>query len=604
MYFWSRELTFLTPPFSLMESSSDTDSDSEKLVSSTKHTFAQRRRTLSRLITPSPAVGAFLLLLLVLALERIAWYIVSVNIYIYACYCMLSGDSKAVKAASASDVLFPVISFLLCPVWGFFCDYKFGHCKVLIASLFPYTVGGILVFASSLFLATSATDLQDNPKTVGSVLYFVGIAVMAVSAGGIRAALIPYMLEQLAYHEHQRLRNLEAFVSWAYFAINVGSLVAKVYTGMLGPKFTSQYQDQNYRTHFGQVYIFVPVCLAAALIILLLWRKKFRHYHPQWKQFPSWAIICRTAWWRKKRFRQHYNEDDLPRMQLPTRKQRNERERQDNGIKLGTIVPYVSTMAIFFAVQQECEASFTDQTIRIIDNSTSDWQLWPSILDPCAIIVAVPLMLFVIRPLYERCVKSPLYFQTRMRLGIFLAALSCVSAVLLQSNAGKFLKQVNEIIYYNNSLFYCHACDGSSLTYPLLPQYILLGCAEVLAVVGVMEFVLGRAPREYKTIAFSILQMQEGVGRLLGYAVYRIVNQIQPGWFFQMSSESSDCSQKDVASVWKYYILLAWLAMSSLALFIFADVKHQGYTRKAPISAKERASSFLTDSRSKSPSFR
>ena len=52
-----------------------------------------------------------------------------------------------------------------------------------------------------------------------------------------------------------------------------------------------------------------------------------------------------------------------------------------------------------------------------------------------------------------------------------------------------------------------------------VPQYLLIGIAEVLAIVGVREFVLGRAPREYKTIAYSVLHVLYGVANVLSFAV-------------------------------------------------------------------------------------
>ncbi|XP_065826363.1 solute carrier family 15 member 4-like [Oscarella lobularis] len=560
------------------------DSDSEQLIQSARYASigtraAQRRRTLSRLSTSvSPAIARLLLLLLLQTLERAAWYIVSINVRRYTRYCM------GVSIADIVSLLFVATTFLLSPLWGYACDRKLGHYKVLVVALIPYTIGGVFVYASSLFLAATKSEAKDRVNVAAKVFYFVGIGVVAVCGAAVRAVMLPYMLEQLAYNEHQRRRHLEAFVGWSYFAINIGGLVGEIYNGMLSPKFWSELIDlnhePNYRREYGYVYILVPVCLFLVLSLLIISRKRLRHYKPDWKSFPKCSIICRTAWYKTP------SAEDAP---LPRQWRRGELARRDNAIKLGTIVPYVTSMLFFFVVQSQYATSFAEQTMRLKwpDNvginatitraSFTGWWLIPAIIDPTSVVLTVPLMLYVIRPLYERCVKSPLSFQARMRLGMFLAGLACLAAAIVQWKAKR-------LIHYSTSTFYYHYtepnCFSNLSVFYQVPQYLLIGVAEVLAFVGVMEFVLGRAPREYKTIAYSMLQMLYGVAYVLSFAVIEIVKKTQPSWYFGITRGPDDC-QESPRPIWNYFILLAWFTIGSLAFFIFADIKYHGYTRRA-----------------------
>ena len=565
-------------------------SDSEELVPSARNTM--RAQALLRLSTSvSPAIARLLLLLLARTLEFTAWYIVSINVYMYTRYCMgVTEESNGISIAGIVSLLFVATTFLLSPLWAYACDRKLGHYKVLIVALIPYTIGGVFIYASSLYLA-SKSDIKAKSQSVAArAFYFTGISVVAVCGAAVRAVMLPYMLEQLAYNEDQRRRNLDVFVSWAYFAVNCGALVGQIYSSMLRPKVWSELVDLNhepdYRRQYGHVYILVPVCLFLVLSILIVSRKRLRHSKPDWKPFPSCSIICRTAWYYKRA-------RDVP---LPRQWKHGEIARRDNAIKLGTIVPYVTSMLFFFVVQIQYATSFPEQTVRLAWPGNSDinatmtkqrphvaWSLIPSIINPTAVLITVPLMLFVIRPLYERCVRSLLSFQVRMRLGMFLAGLACLAAAVVQWKAGDFIYHATATYYYHHTVNCCYS--RVSMLYQV-PQYFLIGVAEVFTIVSVREFVLGRAPREYKTIAFSMLHMLSGVADVLSFAIIEIIKKAKPSWYFE-TPRGSSCQHQIPQPIWNYFVLLAWFTIGSLAFFIFADIKYHGYTRKAPYTAKE-----------------
>ena len=130
-----------------------------RLVPSARTNRKRRTKGVFRFPSVSPAIARLLLLLLSQTLERVAWYIVSINVRTYTRYCMgVTEESNGISIANIVSLLFVATTFLLSPLWAYACDRKLGHCKVLIVALIPYTIGGVFIYASSLYLVEFRSD--------------------------------------------------------------------------------------------------------------------------------------------------------------------------------------------------------------------------------------------------------------------------------------------------------------------------------------------------------------------------------------------------------------------------------------------------------------
>jgi peptide/histidine transporter 3/4 len=533
----------------------------------------------------SSGIGIVLTLLIVQGLERVTYYTIFLVITEYVDYFLdisLFGQSRVWVSFAVG------LMYALSPIYGWISDAKLGHFSVLFTCFSFYLVASALIFVSAYIQDGSTHQLH-----VGKGLYYTGLAgLLLVAVPGVRATLTPFMLEQLTGGAEQRYQHLKAFVSWSYFAINVGGLCGMTvgpYLQSLPPPWIN---GHLHFIGFAWRYLLGFCTLVMALIILIVWRNQYKKYYPESITRPSIMVVCHSAWCRKPP-RQYYDRDMLRQHQLEpgTEEESIQQQTDEHACRLAEMIPLMTTMIIYYTIYTQNLGTFVEQGRHLRSSKLQEahippWDI-PTLFDPLAVIVTVPLMQWVLKPLYERTIKQIISTLPSIRWGMVLAAFSCGAASLVdfeRTRCCKFTQSCTKV----NDITVCQCYSEMSVAWQV-PQYVFMGMSEALAVVGVMEFVLSRSPREYRCTVFGFLHTIKGIGRYIGVFILLIVRKISSSWYYPErvpnSSGVSSCSVGDEknATVYNYFVILCFLMIFNTVYYIVLETKYRKYTRYAPL---------------------
>ncbi|XP_062518562.1 solute carrier family 15 member 4-like [Corticium candelabrum] len=565
------------------------------LKSGQQKSYNTNSPTRSRLDTVSfsisPPVWAVFWLLVVQMLERIAYFGITFNITTYV------GVYLDVRM-SGSVSLFVITTFAvgtmstITPVYGFLSDAKFGQYNTLVTCFLSYCIGAGLICASAYTLHATV-----KPETLPEALYFTGlIFVLLFSASGIRATLIPFMLEQLT-DDNQKSKYLTQFVSWSYFFINLGGAIAFILGGhlqSLPATFTNfKSTDEGKFPGFFWRYLLAVCLLCVALIILIVLRKTFRRHRAPGFYIPNIKAIFRTAFC-KENLPPHYWKGTLRlyEQESTNETKRVEKERQEHIQRLAPILPFMCALLLYFTIRAQVEGAFVTQSQQMDYGKLQNISIPPADLTaafgPLAAIVFVPIMLFCVKPLYERIAQRTLYNVVipRLRLGMLLAFLSCVLATVVESCIDSRGGAPSPRTYYMNKIKITE-CYWNIPIYSQVPQYVLMGMSEVLTVVCIMEFVLTSSPRQFRSTTFGLVYCLFGLGEYIGVALLQFLEAVDPTLAFPLQIRSNKTVECDIVeetnrNPYMYFLILTILIAANLIIFMIFETRFRKYVRIAP----------------------
>ncbi|XP_062518564.1 solute carrier family 15 member 3-like [Corticium candelabrum] len=531
----------------------------------------------------SPPVWAVFWLLVVQMLERVAYFGITFNITTYV-------GAYLDFTMSGSVSLFVITTFAvgtmstIAPVYGYLSDAKFGQYNVLVSCFVSYCIGAGLICASAYTYKLQTMYAKEN---LPEILYFTGLAlVLLFSASGIRATIVPFMLEQLT-GDYQKSKYLTQFVSWSYFAINVGGVIGV----LLGGYFQSLHSQS---LGFFWQYLLGFCSLCVALVILIVFRNKFRKDRAPGFYVPNIKAIFQTAFCKGNR-RQHFNIETLRyfEQEPADEAEKNKKERQEHIRVLAPILPLMCALLLYFTIQAQAEGAFIMQGQRMDYGELANISIPTADLtasfDPLAVILSVPVMLFCVKPLYERIAKTTLYnvVMPRIRWGMILAFLSCGLATFIESYRNN-QSDTPRHRYYHTNTFAITECFWKIHIYLQVPQYVLMGMSEVLTEVGVIEFVLTSSPRQFRSITIGFYNCVTGLGRYIGVALLSFLQAVDHTSTFPPSIHSNKTIYCDIDKEMKsksyvYFMILTCLIAANLVGLLLFETRFRKYVRIAPL---------------------
>lgn len=553
------------------------DASSPLVDSVSESTRDDHTTSRSNVLPVAPSVWAVVRLLVVQMLERVAFVAITFNIAVYIEAYM------SLDLAASTPSLIPVANLamatmrVLAPFYGLLSDAKVGQFKILIGCFTTYCLGACLICGSAF-----ALNDEGKQETLPKALYYPGLVAVLLSAAGIRATLIPFMLEQLSGDEHQRNRYLTPFVSWSYFAMNVGSEIAVLLGGCLQrlPQCRSLRQGTSF--HGLRWRYTLPVCsLCLALFILVISRNKFRRNSPSHFYKPSVKLILQAAFCGKSK-RQHYDTETLRFYEHEAHDddKRMEQKKKDDISRLADILPLSLAMILYFTIQSQVEDTFVMQGQHLDFGQLMSIHCLihpadlPTALEPLTVIVVVPVMLFCVKPLYERIVGTPLYVTPRIRWGMILAFSSCAVATFIESYRDNHYKSGwPRQGHYMVHTKIIEVCYSNIPIYSQVPQYVLMGASEVLAIVSFMEFVLSSSPHPFRSTMFGLVYFLSGIGRYIGIVlkIIVIVAGHEKGFFppFISTNKSVECDVDKEKSYQPYVFFLVLTVLMTINVFFY-----------------------------------
>ncbi|KAL6634963.1 hypothetical protein ACP70R_027634 [Stipagrostis hirtigluma subsp. patula] len=156
-------------------------------------------------------------------LESTAFNGISTNLVVYLETVLHGGN-----LASASNVTTWYGTSYLTPIFGaVIADTFWGNYNTILISLAVYLLGMMLVTFSA-FLPTAAV-LGGTSVLGAQTIAFLGLYLVAVGSGGIRSSLLPFGAEQFDDDNAADREGKASFFSWFYLCVSFGPIVSGIF---------------------------------------------------------------------------------------------------------------------------------------------------------------------------------------------------------------------------------------------------------------------------------------------------------------------------------------------------------------------------------------
>ncbi|GFG29063.1 hypothetical protein Cfor_02093 [Coptotermes formosanus] len=461
------------------------------------------------------------LVLVTLTLERLAFYALVANLFLFlslggwsprgsmtavlilvgiAHFSALGGGWLADGWASIGVLLSQIITAIenFCVICSQLFISLVGRYWALVIGLSLYVVGFTLLttMASGFLCHRTPASPSCVPETYG-ILICVGIA-----GGTVRANIPSFGAEQVKYGGADSLRK---FFNWYYWCVNTGSLLG---VGALS------YVALDMNEGFLKTYAGAGGCLLVALILFSFGRPYYIVHRPAGSVLRSILCILRDAIGgrcchprqtsiqsspvlerRSNSFSQQSvgHHSPIPSAQAPSwldyAKIRYGGSHHDAAVedvkRLGIILILFICLLPYWLVFFQIETGFQEQGLHLKIGFPQDGQgsnfnmptAWLSLFDQVFILALIPLMNGVVYPTLDK-IGVNVSLLTRIAIGMGLSLLAAVSAGVLEFLSLQRWKEGYGIVQVIHNWTY-NATDISLLWQ--IPQYCLVGSAEVFA---------------------------------------------------------------------------------------------------------------------------
>ncbi|CAN6280031.1 unnamed protein product [Urochloa humidicola] len=498
------------------------------------------------------------LIIVVASVERFVYKGIVSNLVTYLTDVVKMSTSSAAKSVSTWNgvtSMLPLASAILAD--SFWDRYS------------TIAVSSSLYIAGLVGLASWAVLHSRMPRS----LLFLPLYLISVGQGGYNPSLQAFGADQLLIDEdetesvsaEEKNQVKSLFFQWWYFGICSGSL--------LGNSIMSYIQDT-----FGWGLGFTIPCGVMILSVIAfccgtaLYTHKERNTanKPSENIFKGLKEVFTYIITSKVRLSARADDSrDISELELEEKAFKDEftdpRE-VDNGREaplapnvtktILRLLPIWTTLLIFAVDFQQPMTFFTNQGMLMNHKVGSTFVIPPAILQSSttmSVILLMPLYDKIFVPLmrtFTREEKGITVLQ-RTGIGMVLSVVAMVVAALVES---KRLRLASNGDVTQLSIFW------------LLPQYILLGVADVFTVVGMQEFFYTQVASTMRTIGIALYLSVFGFGSFLGSFLISALETTTAklseghGWF-------SDDPQQERLD--KYYLFLALLSTISFVFFTY-----------------------------------
>ncbi|KAI8526590.1 hypothetical protein RHMOL_Rhmol12G0008000 [Rhododendron molle] len=508
--------------------------------------------------------------------ERFAFYGISSNLITY-----LTGPLGQSKAAAAENVntWYGVASLL--PLLGAFVadSYLGRYWTTVIASLL-YILGLSLLTLSAILPSLSSPDCKKganiatcSPSRFQVMLFFFSLYTVAVAQGGHKPCVQAFGADQFDGQDSKETKAKSSFFNWWYLGLVGGSATAVL--------FLNYIQDNlNWALGFG-----IPcISMAIALLVFLMGTKTYRYPikgHDKNPFFRIGKVFANAAWnWRatdSMRLRemeaqgalhpessQHHKFLDKALLALGSNGEGGVcrvSDVEDAKAVLGVLPIWISCLVYAMTFAQPF-TFFTEQAV------TMDRTIWPGFdIPPASLQLFISFSLIFLIPIYD-CFLVPftraitgkpsgITMLQRIGIGMFVSIVSMTVAAIVEKKRLETARESGLV-------------DKPDATIPmsfwwLVPQYLLVGMADVFTTIGLQEFFYDQVPNELKSTGLSLYLSVIGVGNLLSSFLISVLEKTtggdgQDGWF----SDNLNRAHLDYL-----YFLFAGLSTVALVSYLY-----------------------------------
>lgn len=514
--------------------------------------------------------------------ERLAYYGMSTNLVLYFKERLHQHSATASKNVSnwgGTCYITPLIG-------AFVADSYLGRYWTIASFSIIYVIGMTLLTLSASVPGIKptcqgkenchATDLQ-------SVVCFTALYLIALGTGGIKPCVSSYGADQFDDNDENEKKHKSSFFNWFYFSINIGALIAS--------SLLVWVQDN---VGWGWGFGIPAVAMAIAVGSFFSGTKLYRNQKPGGSALTRISQVI-VASIRKCNVKAPadksllYEIADTESAIQGSRKLDHTDELRffDKAAVLGQsdnvkdsvnpwrlctvtqveelksilrLLPVWATGIIFATVYGQMGTLFVLQGQTMNTHvGNSSFKIPPaslSIFDTLSVIFWVPVYDRIIVPLARKFTghKNGLTQLQRMGVGLFISIFAMVVAAILELIRLRFVRRHN---YYELE-------EIPMTIFWQVPQYFLIGCAEVFTFIGQLEFFYEQAPDAMRSLCSALALLTNALGQYLSSLLVTIVTNISTkngsvGWI----PDNLNYGHIDY-----FFWLLAVLSVLNLIVFI------------------------------------
>ncbi|OIW07533.1 hypothetical protein TanjilG_14479 [Lupinus angustifolius] len=527
-------------------------------------------------------------------LERMAYYGMCTNLVNYLRDRFNHGNATAanhVTTWSGTSYATPLIG-------AFIADAYLGRYWTIAIFSTIYVFGMILLTlsASAPGLKPSCDANGCNPTSTQTASGFIALYLVALGAGAIKPCVSSFGADQFDETDEKERKNISHFFTWFYFSINVGGLVAFSVLVWIQVNIGWEWGfgvpsaamviaiifffggSGFYRLQIPGGSPFTRICQ-----VIVAAAKKSNLRVPADKSLLHETIDVESS---IKGSRKLDHTNTLKCLDKAAMKTQNDIKELPNPWSLCTVtqveelksiirmLPVWASLISFAGVYSQ------KYTMFVLQGNTMDQTIGPSLKIPSAslalfdtisVIFWVPVYDLIIVPCARRFTGHSQGFTQLQRMGIGLIILS-----ISMFTAG-ILEYIRLDIVKKNNYYDLKTIPVSILWQ--IPQYVLIGCAEVFTCIAQMEFFYGQSPDAMRSLGAALSLTTVAVGNYISTLLVTIVAKVtttygRVGWI----PDNLNRGHLDY-----FYWLLSFLCFLNFLMFLWI-AKSYKYKKVAEIS--------------------
>ncbi|EOY07286.1 Peptide transporter 1 [Theobroma cacao] len=471
--------------------------------------------------------------------ERLAYYGINTNLVNYLKFQLNQRNVAAVSNVtnwSGTCYVMPLIgAFLAEAYWGRYWT---------IASFSIIYVFGMTISTMSASIHGLKPACKNNvchPTGLQTGVFFLGLYLIALGTAGIKPCVSSFGADQFDDSNEAVKKKKSSFFNWFYFSVNIGALVA-------GSVLVWIQTNVGWAWGFGIPAVAMAVAVASFFSGTRLYRNQKPGGSPLTRIFQVLVASFRKV-----------------RVEVPADKsllyETADEESAVKGSRKLDHTKQLSQMGTLFVLQGNTMDLHMGGSFEIPSASLS-------LFDTISVIFWVPVYDRFIVPLARKFTghKNGFTQLQRIAIGLVISIFAMLAAGTLELVRLRQVKKHNyyELKHMPMSIFW------------QVPQYFIIGCAEVFTFIGQLEFFYKQAPDAMRRLCSALSLTTAALGNYLSTFLVNIVTDFStrhgnPGWI---------PDNLNYGHLHYFFWLLAVLSLLNLGVYL---VVARSYTYKKPV---------------------
>ncbi|KAJ1691388.1 hypothetical protein LUZ63_015543 [Rhynchospora breviuscula] len=475
--------------------------------------------------------------------ERLAYYGMGTNLVNY----MVGHLNEGVATAANNVTNWSGTCYITPLIGAFLADSYLGRFWTILIFMMVYVLGLTLLTmtASVSGLKPDCTGDTCHPTQSQTAAVFSALYLIALGTGGIKPCVSSFGADQFDESDPIEKKSKSSFFNWFYFSINIGALIASS---------VLVYIQTN--VSWGWGFGVPAVCMAIAMVSFFLGTRLYRNQKPAGSPLTRIAQVLVSS---ARKWQVHVPEDKSLLYELTDKEsaivgsRKLEHTSQFKCLDKASVeteedktVGLVNPWRLCTVTQVEELKSIVKllpiwaggiifstvygqmSTMYVLQGNTLDPHIGPhfkipaaslSIFDTLSVIIWVPVYDRILVPFVRRITGRERGFTqlTRMGIGLVISIFAMVAAGVLEV--------VRLHIIHRDNLYDSKDYIPMSIFWQV-PQYFLVGAAEVFTFIGQLEFFYDQAPDAMRSMCSALSLTTVALGNYLSTLLVTIVTDI------------------------------------------------------------------------------